>query len=96
MVDLGELPLNIYFFAQNSQNVSCNLGPHTAILPNLSQLLNLNILQLQNEPSSVIFGRILGRIMMKYWQEGDIMQKGEICCSIMVATILYCKIEAGN
>jgi len=88
--------MNIYFFAKNSQNVSCNLGPHTAILPNLNQLLSLNILQLQNKPSSVIFGRILAKIMMKHQQEGDIMQMEEVCCSIVVPITIYCRIEADN
>jgi len=88
--------MNIYFFAKNSQNASCNLGLHTAILPNLSWLLNLNILQLQNKPSSVIFGGILAKIMMKHRQGGEIMQMEEVCCSIVVTIIIYCKIEADN
>jgi len=88
--------MNIYFFAKNSQNASCNLGPHTDILPNLGRLLNFDILQLQNKPSSVIFGQILAKIMMKHWQEGDIMQMEEVCCSIVVPIVIYCKIEADN
>jgi len=44
----------------------------------------------------MIFGRILAKIMMKHQLEGDIMQKGEICYSIVVPTILYCKIEADS
>ena len=82
--------------AKNSQSASCNHGLHTAILQNLSRLLIIDILHLYNAPSSMIFGQILVKIMMKHRQEGDIMQKGEICCSIVVPTILYCKIEGDS
>jgi len=88
--------MNIYFLPKNSQNASCNHGLHTYILLNLSRLLNLYIPQLYNEPSSVIFGQILVKILMKHRLEGDIMQKEEVYCPIMVLTIPYCKIKADN
>jgi len=88
--------MNIYFLPKNSQNVSCNHGLHTYILLNVSQLLNIYILQLYNESSSIIFGQILAKILMKHQQEGDRMQKKEVCCSIVVPIIIYCKIEADN
>ena len=88
--------MNMYSLAKNSQSASCNHGLHTAILQNISRLLIIDLLQLYNAPSSMIFGPILVKIMMKHWLEGDIMQKEEMCCSIVVPTIPYCKIEGDS